>query len=369
MEARYLRFQALPLLLMGAFALGWLVCGDLHSCADLRVEVADLVCVGRVTDTKTFMEKPNDAVSDELRWTTVTVTSVLKGDGGINRKQITVREVIPSFGPPPTSWFASRRGGYYLAAFRQEGIWYAPAMSGAYEVTSRTIGFPPDAPLSEKINLVLLATLRDCADKPQLVPAAFRGLREQGASLDSPYYDLLSEYRRLERHPLQSVQAEALYSLLLLGDDGALAHALELARTGGALGDRLPDLLQRFGEDAVTTLCLIAEGKFLKKAESDALRVLREMKSPYALPTLIRCLDNPDGGVQYMAYSAIERTITKGQRMSSVDEFLGLTPSNGIREFKFNPLPPHSVMLVEKMKQWWEAEGKRQFDYVLPKEK
>jgi hypothetical protein len=322
----------------------------------LDTDLVDLVVVGHVDDVKTMRIPPGSISPDELRWTTFTVRTVLQGEPRMVGKKITTQQCVRSFGPPEMAFRASA-GRDYVVAFTRLGSQYAPGPRG-YEVTTRTVELPAEAPLREKINLLLLATVRDCRDNAMICRQAFSGLREKGASLDSPYYDLLAEYRRFDAAPQPHLRTEAAYARLLLGDESAIARTMALAANDKRLAARLPDALRQFGDDAVTTLCLLAEGKCAKGGEDNALRVLREMKSPYALPTLIRCLDNPDGGVQYMAYSAIERTISKGQRMSSVDQFLGRQPGDGTTQLKFNPLPPHSVRLVEKMKQWWEGRGK-----------
>jgi len=335
----------------------------------------DLVIVGHVVDVKTVRIPPGSISPDELRWTTFTVRLVLQGDPEIAGQKITTQYFRRTSGPQPMPFFL-HEGRDYVVSLRRQGSVYTPVARLAYEITSRTVQLPVEAPLQEKINLLLLATLRDCRDNAMICGLVFDGLRWERASLDSPYYDLLSEYRRFDSHPQAALQAQAAYARLLLGDETALSRAMRVADKEKWLAPRLPDALQKFGDDAVTTLCLLAEGKCAKGGEANALRVLREMKSPYALPTLIRCLDNPDAGVRYMAYSAIESTT--GRYGTKVDDFIGtdhLTPeqrekyTGGHLQLEFNPPTTHSIMLVEKMKQWWEGEGEKQFDYTLPKEK
>ena len=320
---------------------------------------ADFVCVGRVDDTKTLQVDPANRW-DLLRSTTFTVTTVLKGDTSMANRQIAVQWPTRMSGPMLPPYFRER-GAYYVAALEENGALFSPVLgTGGYKVTSRTLTLPDEAPLREKINLIRLATIRDCPDDNIAVSLALSGLIIEGATADSPYYDLLEEYIRLEEYPDLLARCQALYARLRLGDVTALPAAMDHATSEPWLSARLPQVLQTFGDDAVTTLCLITDGKILSQRKKQAVEALRRMAPPAALPTLIRALDDPNREVRYHAYAAIEK-IRGAQWETTFADFEGST--NG------QPDEAHTQILVDQMKEWWETEGRRQFDYVLPKEK
>jgi hypothetical protein len=157
---------------------------------------------------------------------------------------------------------------------------------------------------------------------------------------------------------------------VLLGDESALPRALELAREDKAKAGDLVHVFSRLGDDGVTSLCLMAEGKYFPGYEREAVRKLREKAPQAALPTLIRCLDHRDGEIRYLAYTAIEKIRGHGRRMMRVTEFLGRkTDPNDmtISRLEFPPTET-SQKLIQEMKEWWETEGKWEFHSVLPEE-
>jgi hypothetical protein len=109
----------------------------------------------------------------------------------------------------------------------------------------------------------LIAGLRDSNASPELVRAGISGLRMNQASLDSDYYDLLEEYRRLEGHTDARVRRDAVLARMHLRDETVLQQALAMAENDVFITSILPDYLEVFGDDSVTTLCLMAEGKYL----------------------------------------------------------------------------------------------------------
>lgn len=328
---------------------------------------ADLVCIGRV-DAQTGLRIPRVDTFDLLIYTTFTVTRVLKGEASMAGRQVVVKWYGRTRGIPIGPYLRNT-GAYYVAALRERGAEFAPVFeAGGYEVTSRTVVLPAEAPLNEKINLILLATIRDCRDDNIAVSLALSGLIIEGATADSPYYDLLEEYISLEDNPSLLARSQALYARLRLGDVTALPAAMDHATSEPWLSARLPQVLQTFGDDAVTTLCLIADGKILPKRKMQAVEALRRMAPPTALPVLIRALDDPNREVRYHAYAAIEKI--RGKRFTTTfAEFNGRTiDPHGVHVQRSNDPPPddtHSNMLINEMKQWWETEGKRQYDYVL----
>jgi hypothetical protein len=82
-------------------------------------------------------------------------------------------------------------------------------------------------------------------------------------------------------------------------------------------------------------------------------------------------LDDPNPMIAYYAYTAIERIRGQGRSTIGARGFYGDARSFSGQQRVMTDADcvptSHSRMLVNDMKQWWATEGKRQFDYVLPK--
>jgi hypothetical protein len=250
-------------------------------------------------------------------------------------------------------------------ALRRQGDKWSLVRRG-YRITCEELDFPTTASWQDKVTLALLKTLQK--DDPVLFSAAIWQLEDHAPPIVSPYYDLLSEYRRFEGHSNSYFEGRSLHARLALGDRSALPRALALADSQPLAAGSITGLLDRFGDDAVTTLCLIAEGKLIPGHKREAAHALRRMGLPASLPTLVKLLDDPEVEVQYVAYTAIEKIRTGGKFMTAGHAFHGRGPSLRGGPAGDDRPTTHSQMLVNAMKEWWNAQGKSQYDYVLTDE-
>jgi hypothetical protein len=254
--------------------------------------------------------------------------------------------------------------------------------------------------LQEKTNLVMLATLKQVADPGVASRAMSLFLRK--ALPDSAYYDLWPELEamgrghRLEQQALlkrielgdetvwlrvaelgqsdpefQKVVMPVLLKRLSRGNKLALPIAFKIARDDPEMMAPVIGHLPRFGEDAMTTLCLIAEGKYLpgsEKAAFDTICGMPPCPHPATLPALIKALDDPRVGIRYRAYTEIESARWTYLRYQwPVPSTLEFQPdSRGGWDFAAPPTA-RARQYCNRMKTWWDAEGEEQFESVARK--
>ena len=316
-------------------------------------EAVDLVCAVQCIDTALVGDRRRS--NDALFVSTVTVTAVLQGDSAMHGRTLRTEEHTAFQGPAAVR-FGMRKRSFYIVILRPDGVKYIPHVVGSCAITSAPIHLPDEASLDERINIILIESLR--AWRNDIRSSLIIRALARRANNDSPYYSLLRELLALEGSSNSYVRMFAVRARLELNDPSAMAAALKLAGEEEMMQPWIPPALERFGEDGVTTLCLIAEGRYLPIGKVRAVESLRHLASPRSLPTLIKILDDPTPDLQYYAFSAIEK-IRFGDMITMGNDFYGGPgDSSGQRP------TAHSQARVEEVKKWWREEGQKQFDYV-----
>jgi hypothetical protein len=222
---------------------------------------------------------------------------------------------------------------------------------------------PEDAPLRDKVVLVLLTSLQ--YGDEDMARQAIGMLSEPFARADSPHYDPM---QILLETPLSSpsLAAECLSARMTWNDDSALVEAIEMTR-------KKPDGVFRWrfhglkSDDAITSLNLILEGRrwpWMNPYRRQAAARLAELKSPRSLPYLIAVLDDPNMLIRYEALRGLQRI----RKMYPVKGWGDITQRARFLRADI-PMSEEGLRLVQEMKQWWETEGRRQYDYVLTDER
>lgn len=329
---------------------------------DYYGERSQLVAVGKVIGRVTSGPLPTKSVHIPPRsvYYRVEVLYVLKG-------QEKRGDVLLLWGETPhlPIWVARspRRGLFFLNRLR-EGCYVVAGFPPFLAPPPEGFQIPREAPIKDKIVLLAIARFHDSEDDAN---RALNLLDPAIANVDSPYYDVM---KILHSIPVtsSSLYVRALTKRMAFGDAAALDEATELTRNSPQPRPRW-SFRGLEGEDVVTTLNLVLEGKvwpWMNDSRAGALGRLAEIAHPSSLPHLMAVLDHPDARWRYTAFKGIERI--RGRRpVTPMREFFDRSRSSMYRAD--SPLSENGTRLINEMKQWWQNEGKRQFDYVLPEEK
>ena len=236
--------------------------------------------------------------------------------------------------------------GCYMATDQVEFLPHSPA----------NLTIPDEAPLLDRMVLVRLSVFHTSEKYARSVLASLWPGR---ARIDSPYYDLMAIFLQAPATS-PSLTTQALHIRMLWGDTAALGEAIDVSRRSGQTWS-----LEGLGDDAATTLNLILEGKrwpWMDGSRLSAAKQLSRIAHPSSLPYAVKAMDDPDSRIRWYAYF-IADSIRKSRESPPPRGFL----ADSYRTAE-TPLSAEGKRLIDEMKQWWETEGKRQFDYVLPKE-
>lgn len=320
---------------------------------DDTLQRADLVFIGNVVNRFSDRTLLPDAPESSAYFYTVRASRVLKGDIEPGETMILWRKgPVPHLDPQIPRLFGTKKIAETVYAAMATPI-------KAYD---------PDAPVPEGLSihdqvLWLQLAWAKTAEKDKAGALVSRIARVYKKGFQSPDHDLLNMILDLQAQR-PDIQKNTIWARIRLGDATALSEEIERCRKLGRSFDT--DFTGLDSDDAVTTLNLILEGTrypWMANSRRAAATQLRHIAHTSSLPYLIKALDDPNPRIRYHSYGAIEK-ISGKTGIAKVGEFMntGGIPRNG-------PFSPKGEKLIDQMKQWWEREGKRQFDYVSPKEK
>lgn len=324
-------------------------------------ERSDLVAVGQAVDSFTSGPRAHPLLGASNLYWRVALSAVVKGTYEPGNVVVVSAGsgVLPKLDTEVDYLFGLKLG--------EDGV--LVSLVDPWRVALPT-GFeiPSNAPIEERVRMLLLATVEQGpkgtarAAVYALASDSVRKNRETG------YGDLILTLRRIQKIRPE-IAGNILHARMMYGDKAVLDEYIEACRLDGRAYGAVCGFEAFKTDDIVTTLNLILEGKrwpWMEPSRVGAAAQLREIGHVSSLPYFIAALDDPDSRIRFYAFTGVQK-LRGRKRYAPLRPFFD--PKEGAAFTSDAPLSEYGIQMIQEAKEWWETEGKRQFDYVLPEEK